>query len=64
MDTRQSQSYNFKEIAQNSNFGIKKKNQRRTHHLRLVDKMCKYEMEPGSIVEDTEQTRFCPQMDG
>ena len=26
--------------------------------------MCKYEMDLTSIVEDTEQTRFCPQMDG
>ena len=26
--------------------------------------MCKYEMDPTNIVEDTEQTRFCPQMDG
>ena len=25
--------------------------------------MCKYEMDPTSIVEDTERTRFCPQMD-
>ena len=25
--------------------------------------MCKYEMNAMSIVEDTEQTRFCPQMD-
>ena len=25
--------------------------------------MCKYEMDPMSIVEDTERTRFCPQMD-
>ena len=25
--------------------------------------MCKYEMDPMRIVEDTEQTRFCPQMD-
>ena len=25
--------------------------------------MCKYEMDPMSIVEDTEQTQFCPQMD-
>ena len=24
---------------------------------------CKYEMDPASIVEDTEWTRFCPQMD-
>ena len=25
--------------------------------------MCKYEMDPTSIVENTERTRFCPQMD-
>ena len=25
--------------------------------------MCKYEMDQTSIVEDTEQTRFCPQTD-
>ena len=25
--------------------------------------MCKYEKDPMSIVEDTERTRFCPQMD-
>ena len=24
----------------------------------------KYEIDPTSIVEDTERTRFCPQMDG
>ena len=35
-----------------------------THHLKLLDKMCKYEMDPMSIVEDTERTRFCPQTDG
>ena len=29
----------------------------------LLDKMCKYEMDPTSIVEDTERTRFCPQTD-
>ena len=34
-----------------------------THLLKLLDNMCKYEMDPTSIVEDTEQTRFCPQMD-
>ena len=27
-----------------------------THLLKLVDKMCKYEMDLASIVEDTEQT--------
>ena len=35
-----------------------------THLLKLVDKMCKYEMDPTSIVEDTDWTRFCPQRDG
>ena len=25
--------------------------------------MCKYEMDPMSIVEDTERTRFCPHTD-
>ena len=35
-----------------------------THFLKLLDKMCKYEMDPTSIVEDTERTRFCPQTHG
>ena len=35
-----------------------------THLLKLLDKMCKYEMDPTSIVEDTKRTRFCPQTDG
>ena len=34
-----------------------------THFKKLLDKMCKYEMDPASIVKDTELTRFCPQMD-
>ena len=34
-----------------------------THLLKLLVKMCKYEMDPTSIVEDTERTRFCPQTD-
>ena len=34
-----------------------------THLLKLLDKMSKYEMHLTSIVEDTERTRFCPQMD-
>ena len=33
------------------------------HILKLLPEMCKYEMDPMSIVEDTEQTRFCPQTD-
>ena len=34
-----------------------------THLLKLLDMMCKYEMDLACIVEDTEWTRFCPQMD-
>ena len=34
-----------------------------THFLKLFDTMCKYEIDPMSIVEDTERTRFCPQTD-
>ena len=30
---------------------------------KLLDEMCKYEMDLASIEEDTERTRFCPQMD-
>ena len=33
-------------------------------HLKLINKMCKYEMDPVSIVEVTERPRFCPQTDG
>ena len=34
-----------------------------THLLKLLDKVYEYEMDLVSIVEDTERTRFCPQMD-
>ena len=34
-----------------------------THLLKLLDKMCKYEMDLTSIVEDTERTQFCAQTD-
>ena len=34
-----------------------------THLLKLLDKMCKYEMDPTSTVENTERTGFCPQTD-
>ena len=27
----------------------------------MLDKMCRYEMDPVSIVEDAERTQFCPQ---
>ena len=56
MDTRQSQRCKFKEIAKNSNFIIFHETQCATHLLKLVDKMCKYEMDLASIVEDTERT--------
>ena len=32
--------------------------------LRSLDKMYTYEMDPASVVEDTERTRFHPQTDG
>ena len=30
----------------------------------LVNKMCKYQVDPASIFYDTERTRFRPQIDG
>ena len=53
----------YKKFAQISNFWILKRALPATHLLKLVDKMCKYEMDPMSIVEDTERARFCPQTD-
>ena len=61
---RQCQSYKFKEFAKISNFQILKQNFYVAHLLKLLDKMCKYEMDPKGIVEDTERTRFCPLTDG
>ena len=29
----------------------------------MLDQMCKYEMDPTGIVDDTERTRLCPQTD-
>ena len=63
MDTRQSERWNFKEIVKNSNFRICHKTQHATHILKLVDKICKYEMDAASIVDDTQRARFCPQTD-
>ena len=60
---RQSQSDKFKEFAKISIFWILKQLLHVTHLLKLLDKMCTYEMDPMSIVEDTERTRFCPQTD-
>ena len=62
--TRQSQNYKFKEFAKSSTFWILKQTLDATHFLKLLDKMCKYEIDQASIVEDTEQTLFCPQTDG
>ena len=61
--TRQSQRYKFKEFAKTSNFLISEQTLHTTHFLKLLDKMCKYAMDPASIVEDTERTRFYPQTD-
>ena len=61
--TRHSQSYKFKEFAKTSNLLTFIKTLHWTHLLKLLDKMCKYELDPASILEDTERTRFCPQMD-
>ena len=48
----------FKKFAKTSNFLILKKKIHVTHHLKLLAKICKYEMDPMSIAEDTEWTRF------
>ena len=39
------------------------KNFQNFNFLIMLDKMCKYEMDPASIVKDTEQIWFCPQTD-
>ena len=60
----QSQGYKFKGFSKTSNFLILKKNTlHKTRPLKLLDKVCKYKMDPASIVEDTKRTRFCPQTD-
>ena len=45
-------------FRKNSNFAIFSKTQHKIHLLKLVDKMCKHEMDLASIVEDTERTWF------
>ena len=60
---RQSQSCKFKEFSKISNFLILLETLHATHILKLLDNICKYKMDPMSIVEDTERTRFCPQTD-
>ena len=44
----------MKRICQNFN------TLRATHLLKSLDNMCKYEMNPVSVVEDTERTRYTP----
>ena len=63
--TIQNQSYNFMKfnLPILHFFYLLKKKLHATHFLKLFDKICKYEMDPASIVEDTEGTPFCPQMD-
>ena len=58
---RKSQSYKFKEFAKIAIFPFLKQTLHATHIRKFLDKMWKYEMDPTSIVEDTERTRFCPQ---
>ena len=62
--TRQSQSYKFKRIAKNSNFGILQETLHVTHLIKLLDKMYKYEMDPTRSVGATERTRDVGQTDG
>ena len=37
--------------------------QHASHHVNLASKVCKYEMDPASIVGETDLTPFCPQTD-
>ena len=53
----------LKKNSKITNVWILKQTLHATHIVKLLDKMCKYEMDPTSIVEDTERTRFCPQTD-
>ena len=57
------QGYKFKEFANILNCWILWKIWHATHLVKLLDKMSKHIMDLTSIVEDTEQTRFCPQTD-
>ena len=60
--TRQSHSYKFKEFSRTSNFLNFEETLQATQQRKLLDKMCKYKMDLASIVENTEQTVFCPQI--
>ena len=58
---RQRQNISIERICQS--YWILIQNLHATHLLKLLDTMCKYEMDQASIVEDTGRTRFCPQTD-
>ena len=53
--TRQSQSYKLKKIAKNANFEILQETLHTTQLLKLLDKMCKYEMYATRTVGTTER---------
>ena len=55
---RQSQNYKFKKIAKNSNFEILQETLHKSHLLKLLDKMYKYEMNPTRTVGATERTQL------
>ena len=59
---RQSQSYKFKKIAKNSNFEILQAMLNATH-LKLLDDMYKYEIDPTRTVGTTERTQDVGRMD-
>ena len=62
--TGQSQSYKLKKIAKNTNFEILQETSHATHLLKLLDKMCKYEMDPTKTAGATERTRDAGRTDG
>ena len=61
--TKSKLQFNEIQFATTLFFYFLKKTLHATHFLKLFDKICKYVMDPASIVEDTEGTPFCPQMD-
>ena len=64
IQVKTSQSYKFKKIAKTFNFQILQENLHVTHLLKLLDKMCKYEMDPTRTVGVTERTRDAGWTDG
>ena len=53
-----------KQKCKNENFGSKKKLNTRHNFWIWFEKMCDYEIDPVSIVKDTERQRFRPWTDG